>query len=319
VRLIIPVYAVAGLLLTSCCASHAATFPAKPIRLVVSAAGGAGDFAARLIAADLTPRLGQQVVIDNRPGGVTPADILVKAQPDGHTLMMVGFVVWLAPFMRDELAFDPARDFAPVTMAINAPNVLVVHPSLRVKTVRELITLARQKPGELNYAMSGIGNSNHIAGEVFKAMAGVRIASVPYRGASLALADVIGGRVEMIFATYNASGPHIAAGRLIALGVTTAQPSPVAPGLQTVASAGLPGYESAATIGVLARTGTPAAVVNLLHREMARYLHSPEGRGRLLKAGIEAIGNTPAEFAAIIREDMRTKGKIIRDAGIRME
>lgn len=318
-RLIFPVYAVAGMLLTSCCVSHAATFPAKPIRLVVSAAGGAGDFAARLIAADLTPRLGQQVVIDNRPGGVTPAEILVKAQPDGHTLMMVGFVVWLAPFMRDGLAFDPARDFAPVTMAINAPNVLVVHPSLRVKTVRELITLARQKPGELNYAMSGIGNSNHIAGEVFKAMAGVRITPVPYRGASLALADVIGGRVEMIFATYNASGPHIAAGRLIALGVTTAQPSPVAPGLQTVASAGLPGYESAATIGVLALTGTPAAVVNLLHREMARYLHSPEGRERLLKAGIEAIGNTPAEFAAIIREDMRIKGKIIRDAGIRME
>lgn len=318
-RLIFPVYAVTGLLLTSCCVSHAATFPAKPIRLVVSAAGGAGDFAARLIAADLTPRLRQQVVIDNRPGGVTPAEILVKAQPDGHTLMMVGFVVWLAPFMRDGLAFDPARDFAPVTMAINAPNVLVVHPSLRVKTVRELITLARQKPGELNYAMSGIGNSNHIAGEVFKAMAGVRITPVPYRGASLALADVIGGRVEMIFATYNASGPHIAAGRLIALGVTTAQPSPVAPGLQTVASAGLPGYESAATIGVLARMGTPAAVVNLLHREMARYLHSPEGRERLLKAGIEAIGNTPAEFAAIIREDMRIKGKIILDAGIRME
>jgi len=294
-------------------------FPAKPIRLLVSGVGGAGDFAGRLIAAELTQRLGQQIVIDNRPGGVTPGEILVKAQPDGYTLMMVGFVSWLSPFMRDGLSFDPLRDFMPVSLAISSPNVLVVHPSLRVKSVPELITLAKQKPGQLNYGLSGIGNSNHIAGEMFKALAGVSITAVPYRGASLALTDVVGGRVEMIFATANASGPHVSAGRLIALGVTSAQPSPVAPGLPTVASAGLPGYESAATIGVLARAGTPLAVVSLLHREVARYLHSPDARARLLKAGIEAVGNTPQEFAAIIRDDIKIKGKIIRDAGIRME
>jgi len=300
----------------------AARFPSKPIRLLVSGVGGAGDFAGRMIATDLTARLGQQIVIDNRPGGVTPGEILVKAQPDGYTLMMVGFVVWLAPFMRDHLQFDPVRDFTPVSLAINSPNVLVVHPSLRVKTVTELVALAKQKPGALNYASSGMGNSNHIAGEMFKAMAGVNITSVPYRGASLALTDVVGGRVEMIFATVNAAGPHVSAGRLIALGVTTAQPSPTAPGLPTVASAGGPalaGYESAATIGILARAGTPNAVIQLLHREIARYLHTPEAKERLLKSGIEAIGNTPAEFAAVIRDDMRIKGKIIRDAGIRME
>ncbi|HTE16409.1 MAG TPA: tripartite tricarboxylate transporter substrate-binding protein, partial [Burkholderiales bacterium] len=229
------------------------------------------------------------------------------------------FVIWLSPFMRDGLSFDPLRDFMPVSLAISSPNVLVVHPSLRVKSVPELITLAKQKPGQLNYGLSGIGNSNHIAGEMFKALAGVSITAVPYRGASLALTDVVGGRVEMIFATANASGPHVSAGRLIALGVTSAQPSPVAPGLPTVASAGLPGYESAATIGVLARAGTPLAVVSLLHREVARYLHSPDARARLLKAGIEAVGNTPQEFAAIIRDDIKIKGKIIRDAGIRME
>ena len=296
-----------------------AKFPHKPIRLIASGAGGAGDFAGRLIAAELTQRLGQQIVIDNRPGGVTPGEILVKAQPDGYTLMMVGFVVWLSPFMRDHVSFDPVRDFTPVSLAISSPNVLVVHPSLRVKTVPELIALARQKPGALNYAVSGMGNSNHLAGEMFKAMTGVNIAAVYYRGASLALTDVVGGRVEMIFATANSSRPHVTAGRLVALGVTSAQPSPVAPGLPTVASAGLPGYESAATIGILARAGTPAAVVTLLHREIARYLHSPEAKDRLLKAGIEAVGNTPAEFATIIREDIRVKGKIICDAGMRME
>ncbi len=294
-------------------------YPSKPIRLLVSGVGGAGDFAGRLIAAELTQRLGQQVVIDNRPGGVTPGEILVKAPPDGYTLMMVGFVIWLSPFMREGVPFDAVRDFMPVSMAISSPNVLVVHPSLRVKSVQELIALAKQKPGVLNYGVSGIGNSNHLAGEMFKAMTGVNIAAVYYRGAALALTDVVGGRVEMIFATANASGPHVSAGRLIALAVTSAQPSPVAPGLPTVASTGLPGYECAATIGILARAGTPTSVVNVLHREVARYLHTPQAKERLLKAGIEAVGNTPAEFAAIIREDIARKGKIIRDAGIRME
>jgi tripartite-type tricarboxylate transporter receptor subunit TctC len=199
-------------------------YPIKPIRLIVAGVGGAGDFAGRLIAADMTQRLGQQVVVDNRPGGVTPGEILAKAQPDGYTLIMTGFVVWLAPFMRDHVAYDPVRDFTPVMLAVNSPNVLVVHPSLRVKTVPELIALAKQKPGVLNYAASGIGNSNHIAGEMFKAMTRVNITAVPYRGASLALTDVVGGRVEMIFASANSSGPHVAAGRLVALGVTTAQP-----------------------------------------------------------------------------------------------
>jgi tripartite-type tricarboxylate transporter receptor subunit TctC len=150
-------------------------------------------------------------------------------------------------------------------------------------------------------------------------MAGVDIVRVNYRGASLALTDVVSGRVELMFATANASQPHVSAGRLLALGVTSAQPSPVAPGLPTVAAAGLPGYESAATIGVLARAGTPPAVVNLLHREIARYMRTPEAKERLLKAGIEAVGNTPAEFAAIIRDDMAIKGKVIREAGIRMD
>jgi len=310
---------VAALVTATAQAASPPEFPTRPIRLLVSGTGGAGDFAGRLIAADLTTRLGQQVVVDNRPGGVTPAEILARAQPDGHTLMMVGFVVWLAPFMRDALAYDPVRDFTPVTLAISSPNVLVVHPSLRVKSVQELIALAKQKPGALNYATSGVGNSNHIAGELFRAMAGVNIVRVNYRGASFALTDVASGRVELMFATANASQPHVAAGRLVALGVTSAQPSVLAPGLPTVASAGLSGYECAATIGILARAGTPPSIVSLLYQEVVRYLRTPEAKERLLKAGIEAVGNTPAEFAAIIKDDMTRKGKIIREAGIRME
>ena len=294
-------------------------YPVRPIRLLVSGVGGAGDFSGRLIAAELTSRLGQQVVIDNRPGGVTPGEILAKAQPDGYTLMMVGFVIWLAPFMRDAVAFDPLRDFTPVSLTISSPNVLVAHPSLRVKSVRELIVLAKQTPGALTYAVSGLGNSNHLAGEMFKVMAGVDITRVNYRGAGLALTDVVGGRVELMFATANAAGPHVSAGRLLALAVTSAQPSAVAPGLPTVAAAGLPGYESAATIGVLSGAGTPPAVISLLHREIARYLHTAEAKERLLKAGIEAVGNTPQEFAAVIRDDIARKGRIIREAGIRME
>ena len=300
-------------------ATTAQTFPTKPIRLVASGAGGAGDFTARVIAAGLSPRLGQQIIVDNRPGGVVPGQIVSKAQPDGHTLMLVGVVVWLAPFMRDHVPYDPQRDFVPVTLAVSSPNVLVVHPSVAAKSVRELIALAKQKPGMLNCASSGVGNSNYLAAELFKAMAGVNIVGIAYKGAGLALNDVLGGRVEMMFATANAAGPHVAAGRLNALAVTSSAPSQLAPGLPTVAAAGLPDYESAATLGVLARAGTPPDVVNFLNRELVQFLRTPEVSERLFKAGIEVMATSPAEFAAIIRKDVEVKGKIIRSAGIRMD
>ena len=235
-------------------------FPTKPIRLLASRIGGGGDFTARLIANDLTPRLGQQVIVDNRPGGLAPGEIVAKAAPDGHTLMLAGIVIWLSPFMRSLMPFDPVRDFAPITLAATTPNVLVAHPSLGVKSVRELIALAKQKPGALNYATSGSGNSNHIAGELFKAMAGVDLVRVNYRGAALALNDVLSGRVETMFATVAAATPHVAAGKLIALAVTSPQPSALMPGVPTVAASGLPGYESASTLGVFAPAATPAAI-----------------------------------------------------------
>jgi tripartite-type tricarboxylate transporter receptor subunit TctC len=300
-------------------AAFSQPYPQRPIRLVVSGVGGTGDFTGRLIGPHLTARFGQPIVVDNRPGGVIPGQIVKEALPDGHTLMLTGAVTWLSPFMRASVPFDPVRDFAPVMLAIQSPNVLVVHPSLAARSVQELVTLAKQKPGALNMASSGIGNSNHLAGAIFSAMAGVDISVIPYKGAQLALNDVIGGRVQLMFATANASKGHIAAGKLRALGVTSAQPTKLLPELPTIASAGLPGYESAATIGMFTRAGTPPAVIVLLHREIAQFLKQPEISERLFKAGVDVVASTPQEFAAMIRTEMKVKGAIIQKAGIRME
>lgn len=299
--------------------AHAQSFPAKPIRLIASGVGGGGDITARLIANGLSPRLGQQVVVDNRPGGVIPGEIVAKAAPDGHTLMFVGSVIWLSPFMRDDTPFDPVRDFAPITLGVIVPNVLVVHPNLGVKSVAEFIAYAKQKPGAVNYATSGAGNSNFIAGELFKSMAGVRLVQVNYRGAAAALNDLLSGRVQSMFATTAAASPHVASGRLIALAVTTAKPTPLMPGLPTVAASGLPGYESAATLGAFAPAATPAAIVNLLNREIVQVLAAPETKDRLFRTGIEVVASSPAQFAAAIKADMARTGTVIRQAGIRTD
>ncbi len=318
----IRILVIGGCLAAVASGAHAAAapdFPVRPIRLLASGVGGGGDFTSRLIAPHLAGRLGHPVVVDNRPGGVIPGQILAGAQPDGHTLMMVGAVIWLSPFMRSSVPFDPVRDFAPVTLAVNSPNVLVVHPTLPAKSVQELIALARQKPGALNVASSGIGNSNHLAGAMFKALARVDIVEIAYRGASLALNDLIGGRVQMMFATANSSGPHISAGRLRALAVTSAQPTRLLPGLPTIAASGVPGFESAATLGILTRAGTPPAVIDLLHSEITQFLKMPATGDRLFNAGIDVVASTPQQFAEMIRNEMEVKGKIIKSAGIRMD
>ena len=316
----------ASLLLTACIAAalssplvRAQSFPKKPIRLVASGVGGGGDFTARLIANGLTPRLGQPVIVDNRPGGLVPGEIVAKAQPDGHTLMFVGLVIWLSPYMRETMPFDPVRDFAPITLGVVIPNVLVVHPGVRVTSVPELIALAKQKPGALNYASSGTGNSNHLAGELFKAMAGVDLVQISYRGATLALNDLLSGRVQVMFATAMVAKPHVALGKLTALAVTSAQPSALMPGLPTIAASGLPGYESASTLGAFAPAATPAPVIRLLHREMVQVLTEPETKQRLFAAGIEVVGSTPEQFSAAIKADMARTGQIIRRAGIRID
>jgi len=300
-------------------AARAQDYPSRPVRLLASGVGGAGDYTARLLAGGLTTRLGQQVIVDNRPGGLVPGEIVAKSAPDGYTLMFVGIVIWLSPFMRSSMPFDPVRDFAPITLAVTVPNVLVVYPGLRVKTVSELIALAREKPGALNYATSGQGNSNHIAGELFKALAGIDLVQVNYRGAALAMNDLLSGRVQVMFATATAAAPHVAGGKLTALAVTSARPSALVPGLPTVAASGLPGYESGSTLGAFAPAATPAAIVTRLNREMVQVLTAAETRERLFKSGIEVVASSPREFADAIKADMAANGKVIRKAGIRTD
>jgi tripartite-type tricarboxylate transporter receptor subunit TctC len=292
-------------------------YPNKPIRIVASAAGGSGDFAARLIAQGLTGALGQQVVVDNR-GGIIPGEIVSKAPPDGYTLLIDAASFWIGPLLQ-ETPYDPVKDFAPVTLTDSAPNVLVVNPSLPVKSVKELIALAKARPGELNYGSSSTGSTPHLAAELFNNMAGVKIVRVPFKGSGPAVISLLGGQVQLMFATAGSVAPHVKSGRLRALAVASPQPSALAPGLPTIAASGVPGYEAVAFEGMFAPAKTPVAIIDRLSQEIARVLNRAEVKERFFNAGVETVGSTPEEFAAAIRSNVAKWGKLIKDAGIRDE
>ena len=294
-------------------------YPYKPIRIVASGAGGGNDLVARMIAQAMTGSLGQQVVVENRGGGVTAAEIVVHAQPNGYTLLLYGSTIWLSPLMREHTPYDPIKDFYAVTWATSAPNLLVVHPSVAASSVRELIALAKARPGALNYASGATGASNHLAAELFKAMAGVNIVRIPYKGNGPAINDLIAGQVQLTFATAGGIEGHVKSGRLRALAVTSATPSALAPGLPTVAASGLQGYESVAMAGVFAPAKTPAPILARLHEQVVRVLKTPEVKDKLFSTGVETVGSSPQEFAAKIKSDMLRMGKVIKDAGIREE
>ncbi|MBI4191497.1 MAG: tripartite tricarboxylate transporter substrate binding protein [Betaproteobacteria bacterium] len=291
-------------------------YPNKPIRIVTGTAGGGLDFAARLMASGLVSSMGQQVIIENR-GFVMAPPTVAKARPDGYTLLFFGSPFWLAPLMRTDLSYDPVKDFSPITLAVTSPDILVVHPSLPVKSVKELIALAKARPGELNYASSAIGAGSHLAGELFKAMAGVNILHIPYKGVTVALNDLIGGQVQVMFATAGASSPHIKSGRIRALAVGSPKPSALFPGLPPVADSGLPGYQSVGIYGIFAPAGTPAAVIDRLHQEFVRALNRADVKEKLLNSGVEAVGSTPPQLAAAVKSDMTRLGKLIKDLDIR--
>ena len=289
--------------------------------MVTSGVGGGADFVARLIAQGIASPLGQQVVAENRggAGGVIPGEIVAKAPADGYTLLFYANTIWLAPFMRDRTPYDPLRDFSPITLAGSSPNMVVVHPLLPVKSIQDLIALARAKPGELNYGTSGNGSASHLAGELFKAMAGVNIVRINYKGAAPAFNDVVAGQVQITFGSAALVLPHLKSGRLRALAVTSARPSALFPGLPTVAASGLPGYETDALFGMFAPAKTPEAIVSRLNQEVMRFLKSPEARERLLNAGVEVAGTSPEGLTATMKADMARMGKVIQDAGIREE
>jgi tripartite-type tricarboxylate transporter receptor subunit TctC len=305
-------------LLIICSNTYAQSFPTKPIRIVTGGAGGVLDFSARLIAQELTASMGQQVIVENRATGVVSGDIVSRASPDGHTLILTGSTLWIVPLLQ-KTAFDPLRDFAPITLTVSTPNVVIVHPSVPAKTIRELIAVAKEKPGALNYGTSGVGTANHLSAELFNLMAGVNIVRVSYKSPGASLNDVIAGQVQLMFASAPTIAAHIKSGRLRALAVTSLKPSALAPDLPTVSDSGLPGYEMATLNGLLAPAHTPAALINRLHREVVRAMNKPDIKERLFAAGVEVVGSTPAELTAVIKAESVKIAKLIRDADIRGE
>jgi tripartite-type tricarboxylate transporter receptor subunit TctC len=307
-----------GVMMLAPTAAAAQTYPTRPIRLVTSEAGGGNDIQARLIGQGLSIRLGQRIVVDNRPSGVIPGEIVSKSAPDGYTLLLYNNTLWIGTLMQ-KTPYDAAKDFSAVTWVSSTPNVLVVHSALPVQSLAELIALARAKPGELNYASSGTGASNHLAGELFKSMTGVNIVRIAYKGAAQGLNDLIGGRVQLMFPTSVSVTPFLKSGQVRALAVTSAAPSALAPGLPTMAAAGLPGYESISIYGVFAPSGTPRPVVEKLNAEIVRVLSAPELKDRFFNIGTEPVGGSPDQLAATIRSEMLRMARVIKDAGIRSE
>jgi len=303
------------MLLSGIACANAAEYPVKPLRIVTSEAGGGNDVPARIVAQGLTLALGQQVVIENRPSGVVPAEIVAKAAPNGYTLLFYNNALWTAPLIQ-ATPYDMLRDFTPVSAVARAVNVLVVNSALPAKSVADLIALAKTKPGGLNYGSSGTGASNHLAAEMFRTMAQIEIVRVNYKGAGPALTALIAGELQLMFPSAGAATPHVRAGRVKALAVTSAAPSAVFPGLPAIAAT-LPGYESLAIYGLFAPAGTPPAIIVRLNTVIAQFLARADIQERFAAAGMDAAASTPGQLSASVQTEVARIGKVIRAAGIR--
>jgi tripartite-type tricarboxylate transporter receptor subunit TctC len=319
---------VGSVLVAAACAASAAGqaapavvdgFPARPIRIVTAEAGGGSDFVTRIISQGLSAHWGKPVVVDNRGGGVIAGDIVAKAPADGYTLLYYGSTLWLLPLVRKHVPYDTAKDFTPVIQGVSTPAILVVHPSLPAHSVKELLALVKSAPGKLNYASAAIGTATHVSAELFKHLAGVNIVRVPYKGTGTALNDLLGGQVQMMFAVAASVGLHVKSGKLRGLAVTSAKPSRAFPDLPTIATAGVPGYEAVQFSGLFAPARTPRDIVQLINREAARVLQSPEVRERLASTGAEVAAGSPEELGNNMRRDIATIGKVFRAAGIKEE
>jgi tripartite-type tricarboxylate transporter receptor subunit TctC len=310
----------AAALMTGCTGVVCAqTYPNKPIRIVTSEPGGGADFGARIIAQGLTDSFGQQAIVDNRAGGSIPGEIVSRAPPDGYTLLYYGSTLWILPLIRKDVRYDASSDFSPITLAVTSPNVLVVHPTVAAKSIAELIALAKARPGQINYSSGPPGASNHLAAELFKSMAGINLMRIPYKGSGQALNALFGGEVQLTFATAALIAPHLKTARVRALAVTSARPFAAFPELPTIAASGLPGYEAVQMFGLFAPAKMPAALIARLNREVVRILATPEVKHKFALAGAETVGSSPSEFAAKIKSEVGSMGKVIRQAGIRDE
>jgi tripartite-type tricarboxylate transporter receptor subunit TctC len=297
-------------------------YPVRPVRVVVGfPAGGPSDILARLVAQKLGEATGQQFIVDNRGGasGMIGAELVAKAPPDGYTLLVVPATHAVNPSLYRKLPFDTTRDFAPVSLVAEGPFILVVHPSLPAKSVQELIALARRRPGELNYASAGVGGLPHLAGELFKSTAGIRMNHIPYKGAAPATIDLVAGHVTIMFNNMLSAVPHVKGGRLRALGVTTMKRSSAVPDVPTIAEAGVKGYEVSGWYGVLGPAGLSAEVLDRLNGAVNRGMRQPEVVKRLAGEGVDAVGSTPEDFGARIRREMTNWSAVVKASGATAE
>ncbi|MBX3665475.1 MAG: tripartite tricarboxylate transporter substrate binding protein [Burkholderiales bacterium] len=298
----------------------AQNYPQRPVRMLIPfAAGGATDVPTRMTSAKLAERLGQQFVIDNRPGqgGALGAAVAARAEPDGYTILQVATPFVVSPHLYSKLSYDPLKDFLPVTQFGSAPNVLVVHPSLPAKSVKELVALAKSQPGKLDWASSGTGGGQHLFGELFMSMAGVKITHISYKGSGAATADLLGGQVKIGFPGIAIALQHYKSGRLLPLAVTTAQRSDQMPNVPSIAEAGVPGYEATFWMGMAVPKGTPRAIIDLLNRETTTLLKSADLVDGFRRAGTDAAPSTPEQFGKFIHSEYAKWGKVVRDVGIK--
>ena len=308
--------------IASAAASAQTPYPTRPVRIVVpSSAGGGTDIIARIIAPKLSERLTQQVVVENRAGAGTMigGEAVARAAPDGYTLLMGISTLAINPAMYRKVPYNALTDFAPITLVLSAPNLLVVHPSLPVKTVKELISFAEARPGQLNFASAGTGTNPHLTMELFLSMARLKMVHIPYKGSAPAIIDLLAGQVVVMTATMLTGIPHVRSGRLRALGVTSMRRTGVAPDVPTITESGVPGYEAVQWYGVLAPAATPKEIVARLNRDITAILQMPEVKERFAADGGDPGGNTPEEFARYIRSETEKWAQVVKTAGIKPE
>ncbi len=309
----------AATLIAAAPSTAADVYPSRPVRVIVpQSAAGSTDVAARIVTDRLTESLRQNFVVDNRPGAgsLNGTEMVAKAAPDGYTLLAIAASFTITPAMQRKMPFDPVRDFAPITQFADLPHIVVVHPSVAAKSIRELVALLKSKPGAITTGFSGIGTSTHLAIELFQHMSSAKMLLVPYKGGAPAMTALLSGEVQINFAASSTAIPHIRAGKLRALAVTGAKRSTAVPELPTVAEAGIKGYQHASWIGMLAPAKTPQAIINRLHGESVRIIQREEVKKLFLGRGMEAEGNTPKEFSEAIRTEVDQWKKLVKTAGI---
>jgi tripartite-type tricarboxylate transporter receptor subunit TctC len=323
VRILFMIIFVASVTLCSGMSVAAETYPSKPLQIIVSFAPGGGvDSVARIVAHKLTESLGQPVLVDNRPGasGMIGTDLVAKAAPNGYTLLLgTQTVLVVAPILQRKTSFDPIKLFSAVTLIGSTPLILVTSPAVPAKSVKELLALAKAKPGELNFGSGGVGTTPHMAGELFASMAGIKIVHAAYKGEAPALTDIMGGHLHMMFSNMSASLSNIKAGKLRGLAVSSMERVAAAPEIPTVAESGVPGFEAQTWFGLLAPAGTPPEIVKRLNTDVLRALTKPDVKEKLASLGLTIVGSTPEKFSGYIKSEFTKWAKVIKDAGVKTE